>query len=75
MNLHLLYMRKNARLSRADVARRLGVHPATVGYWERGDFTPSDDYVVAFATVCRHRVEYLILDAGRRVKTVFWPMA
>jgi DNA-binding XRE family transcriptional regulator len=34
-------LRELAGLSRADLARELGVNPQTIGYLERGEYNPS----------------------------------
>jgi DNA-binding XRE family transcriptional regulator len=36
-------LREERRLSRKDLAERIGVNPQTVGYLERGEYNPSLD--------------------------------
>jgi putative transcriptional regulator len=38
-------LRAERRLSRAELAREVGVNPQTIGFLERGDYVPSLDLV------------------------------
>lgn len=51
--------RAEAGISRKDLAARVGVHPQTVGYLERGDYKPSLDLAMRIAELFAVPVELL----------------
>jgi putative transcriptional regulator len=53
----LAVLRAERGLSRYDVARAVGVHYQTVGYLERGDYSPSLQLALRFAAFFRLPVE------------------
>ena len=52
--------RVNSRLSRKQVAERIGVSTATIGLYETGERLPSLPAIVKLATQYRVSVDYLI---------------
>jgi putative transcriptional regulator len=55
----LAVLRAERGLSRADVARALGVHYQTIGYLERGDYNPSLQLALRLAAFFRLPVEVI----------------
>lgn len=53
-------LRKNARLSQAELARALGVSPSAVGMYEQGRREPSAACLVALAQVFGISTDYLL---------------
>ncbi len=51
----LKLLRLQADLTCRGMARRLGVHPATVSHWERGRQPIRQVTAIAWLTVCRNR--------------------
>ena len=45
----LVVLRAERRLSRQDLAAAIGVNPQTIGYLERGDYSPSLDLAFRLA--------------------------
>jgi DNA-binding transcriptional regulator YiaG len=43
------YLRRRANLKPAELARKLGIHPAAVMRWEQGKATPDNPEAVAAA--------------------------
>lgn len=46
-------MRLKRRLSQEDIAKKMGVTPATVCRWENGEFLPRADKLIALAKVLK----------------------
>ena len=59
-------LRKNARLSQAELARALGVSPSAVGMYEQGRREPSAACLVALAQVFGVTTDYLL--TGRPIQ-------
>ena len=53
-------MRLKRRLSQEDIAKKMGVTPATVCRWENGDFLPRADKLIALAKVLKCSVSALL---------------
>ena len=53
-------MRLKRRLSQEDVAKKMGVTPATVCRWENGEFLPRADKLIALAKVLKCSVSALL---------------
>ncbi len=53
-------MRLKRRLSQEDIAKKMGVTPATVCRWENGEFLPRADKLIALAKVLRCSVSVLL---------------
>ncbi len=50
-------IRERARVSQSDIARELGVWPATVSRWEAGDRVPTGRAAAAYLRVLRRLLE------------------
>lgn len=53
-------MRLKRRLSQEDIAKKMGVTPATVSRWENGEFLPRADKLIALAKVLKCSVSALL---------------
>lgn len=53
-------MRLKRRLSQEDIAKKMGVTPATVCRWENGEFLPRADKLIALAKVLKCSVSVLL---------------
>lgn len=53
-------MRLKRRLSQEDIAKKMGVTPATVCRWENGEFLPRADKLIALAKVLECSVSALL---------------
>ena len=53
-------MRLKRRLSQEDIAKKMGVAPATVCRWENGEFMPRADKLIALAKVLKCSVSALL---------------
>ncbi len=53
-------MRLKRRLSQEDIAKKMGVTPATVCRWENGEFLPRADKLIALAKVLKCSVSALL---------------
>lgn len=53
-------MRLKRRLSQEDIAKKMGVTPATVCRWENGEFLPRADKLIALAKVLKCSVGALL---------------
>ena len=53
-------MRLKRRLSQEDIAKKMGVTPATVCRWENGEFLPRADKLIALDKVLRCSVSVLL---------------
>ena len=53
-------MRLKRRLSQEDIAKKMGVTPATVCWWENGEFLPRADKLIALAKVLKCSVSALL---------------
>lgn len=53
-------MRLKRRLSQKDIAKKMGVTPATVCRWENGEFLPRADKLIALAKVLKCSVSALL---------------
>ena len=62
----LLALRKNAKISQKELAEEIGVSQASIGYWEKGQRTPSIDAVKKIAEYFNVTTSYL---AGQGEKT------
>ena len=55
----ILTFRVERGLSRKELAERIGVNPQTVGYLERGDYSPSVELALKLSEVFEVRVDRL----------------
>lgn len=53
-------MRLKRRLSQEDIAKKMGVTPATVCRWENGEFLPRADKLIVLAKVLKCSVSALL---------------
>lgn len=53
-------IRLKRRLSQEDIAKKMGVTPATVCRWENGEFLPRADKLIALAKVLKCSVSALL---------------
>ena len=53
-------MRLKRRLSQEDIAKKMGVTPATVCRWKNGEFLPRADKLIALAKVLKCSVSALL---------------
>ena len=53
-------MRLKRGLSQEDIAKKMGVTPATVCRWENGEFLPRADKLIALAKVLKCSVSALL---------------
>ena len=53
-------MRLKRRLSQEDIAKKMGITPATVCRWENGEFLPRADKLIALAKVLKCSVSALL---------------
>ena len=53
-------MRLKRRLSQEEIAKKMGVTPATVCRWENGEFLPRADKLIALAKVLKCSVSALL---------------
>lgn len=53
-------MRLKRRLSQDDIAKKMGVTPATVCRWENGEFLPRADKLIALAKILKCSVSALL---------------
>lgn len=53
-------MRLKRRLSQEDIAKKMGVTPATVCRWENGEFLPRADKLITLAKVLKCSVGALL---------------
>ena len=53
-------MRLKRRLSQEDIAKKMGVTPATVCRWENGEFLPRADKLIPLAKVLKCSVSALL---------------
>jgi len=53
-------MRLKRRLSQEDIAKKMGVTPATVCRWENGEFLPRADKLIALAKILKCSVGALL---------------
>ena len=53
-------MRLKRRLSQEDIAKKMGVTPATVCRWENGEFLPRADKLIALAKVLKCSISALL---------------
>ena len=53
-------MRLKRRLSQEDIAKKMGVTPATVCRWENGEFLPRADKLPVLAKVLKCSVSALL---------------
>lgn len=53
-------MRLKRRLSQEDIAKKMGVTPATVCRWENGEFLPRADKLITLAKVLKCSVSALL---------------
>lgn len=53
-------MRLKRRLSQEDIAKKMGVTPATVCRWENGEFLPRADKLIALAKILKCSVSALL---------------
>lgn len=60
----------DAGLGNADLARRLGVSPSTVGDWVSGRSAPSIENLVLVASIVRQSVSWLCGDALHGLDTL-----
>ena len=51
--------RAEARISRKDLAAKVGVNPQTIGFLERGDYNPSLELALRVAQVFKVPIEVL----------------
>lgn len=51
--------RAEARMSRKDLAAKVGVNPQTIGFLERGDYNPSLELALRVAEVFKVPIEVL----------------
>ncbi|MFM8935267.1 MAG: helix-turn-helix transcriptional regulator [Candidatus Limnocylindrus sp.] len=56
-------LRARAKLSRVELAERVGVNPQTIGYLERGEYNPSLALAFRFAEIFGLPVEKIFLRA------------
>ena len=54
-------LRERAKLSRIDLAERVGVNPQTIGYLERGEYNPSLALAFRFSELFDLPVEKIFL--------------
>lgn len=64
----LLTLRKNAKISQKELAEKIGVSQASIGYWEKGQRTPSIDAVQKIAEYFNVTTSYLA-GQGKNHKT------
>lgn len=55
----LLALRKSGKISQKDLAEKIGVSQASIGYWEKGKRTPSVDAVQKIAEYFNVNTSYL----------------
>jgi putative transcriptional regulator len=57
----IAHLRERAKLSRIELAERVGVNPQTIGYLERGEYNPSLALAFRFSEVFGLPVEKIFL--------------
>ena len=65
----LALVRADAKLSRQELAEKVGVNYQTIGFIERGDYSPSLDTAFAIARVFGVGVEDIFSD--KEFKSIF----
>lgn len=61
-------LRKNARMSQAELAHALGVSPSAVGMYEQGRREPAAAMLVRLATVFQVSTDYLLTGQPTRTE-------
>ena len=56
----LIALRKKAKISQKELAEEIDVSQASIGYWERGQRTPSIDAVQKIAKYFNVTTDYLL---------------
>lgn len=56
----LKYLREKNKMTKTDVARRIGVTPALISAYEKLERTPSIDKLVALADIFRVSTDYIL---------------
>jgi putative transcriptional regulator len=59
-------LRKRAKLSRVQLAERVGVNPQTIGYLERGEYNPSLALAFKLSDIFGLTVEKIFVRRGAR---------
>lgn len=63
-------LRKRAKLSRIELAERVGVNPQTIGYLERGEYNPSLALAFKLSEIFGLTVEKIFVRRGARKERV-----